>query len=291
MSAALPVSTGDPAPVRPAPKSGDGTIPLAGPIGKAVEGLGDWALFSARAVSGVVRRSFGIREMIRISAEVGVNSLGVVATTGMFIGMVMAVQAYNQFHRIGLETSLGAMIHMTVVKELGPVLAAVMLAGRIGSAMAAELATMRVTEQIDALACLGVDPVRYLVGPRFLACLVMVPLLTVFADLTGLVGSSVISLHVFGIEPYHYWKHSREFVGVWDVMTGLVKAFVFGGTLSLIACHRGFNSRPGAEGVGRAATQAFVFSFVAILAIDFVMALFSNTLYDILWPDGRSKAV
>jgi phospholipid/cholesterol/gamma-HCH transport system permease protein len=291
MSAALPASTGDPAPVRPAPKSDEGGIPLAGPIGKAVEGLGDWALFSARAVSGVARRSFGVREMIRISAEVGVNSLGVVATTGMFIGMVMAVQAYNQFHRIGLETSLGAMIHMTVVKELGPVLAAVMLAGRIGSAMAAELATMRVTEQIDALACLGVDPVRYLAGPRFLACLVMVPLLTVFADLTGLVGSSVISLHVFGIEPYHYWEHSREFVGVWDVMIGLVKAFVFGGALSLIACHRGFNSRPGAEGVGRAATQAFVFSFVAILAIDFVMALFSNTLYDILWPDGRSKAV
>lgn len=291
MSAALPAPAGDPAPVRPAPKSSEGGIPLAGPIGKAVEGLGDWALFSARAVSGVARRSFGVREMIRISAEVGVNSLGVVATTGMFIGMVMAVQAYNQFHRIGLETSLGAMIHMTVVKELGPVLAAVMLAGRIGSAMAAELATMRVTEQIDALACLGVDPVRYLVGPRFLACLVMVPLLTVFADLTGLVGSSLISLHVFRIESYHYWEHSREFVGVWDVMIGLVKAFVFGGALSLIACHRGFNSRPGAEGVGRAATQAFVFSFVAILAIDFVMALFSNTLYDILWPDSRSKAV
>ncbi len=293
MAAILPAPAGDPAPApaRLASRARDLPLPIQGPIGAAFEGLGDWAMFSARAISGVARRSFGVREMIRISAEVGVNSLGVVAITGMFIGMVMAVQAYNQFHRIGLETSLGAMIHMTVVKELGPVLAAVMLAGRIGSAMAAELATMRVTEQIDALACLGVDPVRYLVGPRFLACLVMVPLLTVFADLTGLVGSSLISLHVFQIESYHFWEHSREFVGVWDVMIGLAKAFVFGGALSLIACHRGFNSRAGAEGVGRAATQAFVFSFVAILAIDFVMALFSNTLYDLLWPDGRPKAV
>ena len=118
--------------------------------------------------------------------EVGFRSVPVISITGAFIGMVLAVQAYSQFHNIGLETSMGAFIHMSVVRELGPVLAAVMLAGRVGSAMAAELATMRVTEQIDALACLGVDPVKYLGAPRFLACLVMIPMLTLFADLTGL---------------------------------------------------------------------------------------------------------
>jgi phospholipid/cholesterol/gamma-HCH transport system permease protein len=300
MSTALPAPGGDtgPEPVvagegRAVPTRDGNPAEVAGPgpVATAIEGLGDWAVFSSRAVSGVVRRSFGARELLRIAAEVGVNSLGVVAITGLFIGMVMAVQAYNQFHRIGLETSLGAMIHMTVVKELGPVLAAVMLAGRIGSAMAAELATMRVTEQLDALACLGVDPVRYLAAPRFLACLIMVPLLTVFADLTGLIGSSLITLHVFQVDAHHYWEHSRRFVGVWDVLIGLGKAFVFGGTLALIACHRGFNSRPGAEGVGRAATQAFVFSFVAILAIDFVLALFTNTLFDLVWPEGRPRTV
>lgn len=255
----------------------------------AVFVLGDWALFARRAIAGAVAKGFSFRELIRICAEVGAGSLGVVAVTGLFIGMVLAVQAYSQFHNVGLETSMGAFIHMSVVRELGPVLAAVMLAGRIGSAMAAELATMRVTEQIDALACLGVDPVKYLGAPRFLACLLMIPMLTLFADLTGLVGSSMICLHVFGIDSHHYWQHSRGFVGLWDVSIGAVKATVFGGVLSLIACHRGFHSKPGAAGVGRAATEAFVASFVAIIVIDFVLALFFNTLHDVIWTNAQPK--
>jgi phospholipid/cholesterol/gamma-HCH transport system permease protein len=105
----------------------------------------------------------------------------------------------------------------------------------------------------------------------------------------GLVGSSLICLHVYNIDSFHYWQHSREFVQLWDVMVGLVKAFVFGGVISLIACHRGFHSRPGAEGVGRAATEAFVLSFIAILAIDFVLALFANTVYDLLWPSPSAR--
>lgn len=251
--------------------------------------LGDWALFSARALSGALSRSFRGRELLRVAVEVGYASAGVVAVTGLFIGMVLAVQAYGQFHTIGLETSLGAVIHMSVVRELGPVLAAVMLAGRVGSAMAAELATMRVTEQLDALACLGVDPVKYLVAPRVLACVLLLPLLTVLADLLGLVGSSLICLHVYQIDSYHYWRHTQEFVKVWDVGTGLVKALVFGGVLSLIACHRGFNSRAGAEGVGRAATEAFVWAFVAILILDFFLAMFANTLYGMIWPPTATK--
>lgn len=251
--------------------------------------LGDWGLFSLRALSGIAGRAFGARELLRISVEVGANSVGVIAITGMFIGMVLAVQAYGQFHTIGLETSLGAVIHISVVRELGPVLAAVMLAGRIGSAMSAELATMRVTEQIDALACLGVDPVKYLAGPRVVACILLLPLLTVLADVMGLIGSSLLCLHVYNIDSYHYWRHTREFVAVWDVMVGLGKALVFGGALSLIACHRGFNSKPGAAGVGRAATEAFVISFVAILMIDFVLAMFANTVYALLWPPASAK--
>ena len=251
--------------------------------------MGDWTLFASRAVNGILTHAFGRREFLRVAVEVGTNSVGVVAITGMFIGMVLAVQAYGQFHTIGLETSLGAVIHMSVVRELGPVLAAVMLSGRIGSAMAAELATMRVTEQIDALACLGVDPVKYLVGPRLLACVLLLPLLTVLADVMGLVGSTVICLRVYDIDSYHYWRHTREFVKLWDVFTGLAKSVVFGGALSLIACHRGFNSRPGAEGVGRAATEAFVLSFVAILMIDFVLAMLANSVYSLLWPPASVK--
>lgn len=252
-------------------------------------GLGDWGVFSVRAIGGLSRRSLFARDLLRVSVEVGASSVGVVAVTGLFIGMVLAVQTYSQFHTIGLETSLGAVIHLSIVRELGPVLAATMLAGRIGSAIAAELATMRVTEQIDALACLGVDPVRHLVAPRFLACLAMVPLLTAVADALGIIGSSLICLQVYGIDAHHYWRHTRAFVQVWDVFVGLGKAVVFGGVLSLIACHRGFHSKPGAEGVGRAATQAFVLSFVAIIAIDFVLAMLANSLHELLWPAARAK--
>lgn len=259
------------------------------PFADAAVALGDWSLFAFRTLGGIAGRAFSGRELLRVSVEVGANSVGVVAITGMFIGMVLAVQAYGQFHTIGLETSLGAVIHISVVRELGPVLAAVMLAGRIGSAMAAELATMRVTEQIDALACLGVDPVKYLAGPRLTACVLLLPFLTVLADVMGLMGSSLICLHVYNIDNYHYWRHTREFVKVWDVTVGLVKALVFGGALSLIACHRGFNSKPGAAGVGRAATEAFVISFVAILMIDFVLAMLANTVYALLWPPASAQ--
>jgi phospholipid/cholesterol/gamma-HCH transport system permease protein len=257
---------------------------IAASLADAAVALGDWALFSARAFGGVFRWSFTGRELLRVSFEVGYASALVVAVTGLFIGMVLAVQTYSQFHIIGMETSLGAVIHMSVVRELGPVLAAIMLAGRVGSAMAAELATMRVTEQLDALACLGVDPVKFLVAPRLIACFFLIPLLTVVADLMGLMGSSLICLHVYQIDSYHYWRHTQDYVKVWDVMSGLAKAVVFGLVLTLIACHRGFNSRPGAEGVGRAATESFVWSFIAIIVLDFFLALFANTLYSMIWP-------
>jgi phospholipid/cholesterol/gamma-HCH transport system permease protein len=259
------------------------------PFTEALVAFGDWWVFALRAFAGIVQRSFGVREFLRVAVEVGVNSVGVVAITGTFIGMVLAVQAYGQFHTIGLETSLGAVIHISVVRELGPVLAAVMLAGRVGSAMAAELATMRVTEQIDALACLGVEPVKYLAGPRVLACVMLLPFLTVLADVMGLFGSTLICLRVYHIDSFHYWRHTREFVKVWDVMVGLGKGLAFGSVLSLIACHRGFHSRPGAEGVGRAATEAFVIAFVAILMLDFVLAMLANTVYALLWPPVSAK--
>jgi len=257
---------------------------LLAPAAESFAALGDWSLFAARTISGVFSRAFRRHELLRIAVEVGVASVWVVAITGAFIGMVLAVQVYSQFHTMGLETSIGAMIHVSVIREIGPFLTSVMLAGRIGSAMAAELATMRVTEQIDALACLGVDPVKYLAAPRVVACVLLLPLLTVLADLTGILGSSLICLHVYQIDSYHYWRHTQEHVKVFDVFTGLAKSVVFGGVLSLVACHRGFHSRPGAAGVGRAATEAFVFAFVAIIILDFFLAMFANALNSLIWP-------
>src|SRR5258708_6621383 len=165
---------------------------------------------------------------------------------------------------MGLATRLGSMINITLVRELGPVLAATMLAGRVGCAMAAELATMRVTEQIDALSCLGAHPLHYLVVPRLLACTLLIPLLTVMADFMGIMGAALIVTKIYALEPHFYWAHSSSFVRMADVLMGLIKALFFGAAIALISCHRGLNSQGGAEGVGRASTEAFVASFVAI---------------------------
>jgi phospholipid/cholesterol/gamma-HCH transport system permease protein len=259
-------------------------VGLVGLIYNSITALGDLSIFSTQTLAWMVRRWPSRGTMIPIFYTVGVSSVPVVAITGMFIGMVLAVQSYSQFYSFGMETHLGSIINISVVRELGPVLAATMLAGRVGSAMAAELATMRITEQIDAVAALGTNPVHYLVVPRFLACVLLIPLLTIVADFTGVMGGAFICVEVFRVEGFHYWQHTRDYVGLWDVNTGLIKSMVFGAAIGLICCHRGFSSRPGAEGVGRAATESFVLSFIAILASDFFLSLLFKNLYDYLWP-------
>jgi phospholipid/cholesterol/gamma-HCH transport system permease protein len=258
---------------------------------EALVALGDLSLFAAGALSWLARRRPCRGTLASAGYAVGVRSVPVVAITGLFIGMVLAVQSFVQFHNMGMDTHLGMIINMTVVRELGPVLAATMLAGRVGSAMAAELATMRVTEQIDALGCLGVNPVHYLVVPRFLACVLLIPLLTVLADFMGVMGGALICLQLYHIEPHYYWQNARGFIGLWDMSAGLIKPMFFGAAISLIACHRGFQSSPGAEGVGRAATEAFVLSFVAILALDFFLVMFLNTLFLCFWPSAGMKLI
>jgi phospholipid/cholesterol/gamma-HCH transport system permease protein len=261
-----------------------GLAALGAPISSAVIAVGDLSLFAARMFGWLLRRRPFAHTLAPALYGVGVRSVPVVAITGMFIGMVLAVQAYGQFHQLGLATHLGGIINISVVRELGPVLAATMLAGRVGSAMAAQLATMRVTEQIDALSCLGANPVHYLVVPRFLACVLLIPLLTVMADFMGVMGGALICIQVYHVEAYYYWQHTQSMVGLWDMVTGLIKPTFFGAAIAVICCHRGFHSKAGAEGVGRAATEAFVASFIAILVIDFFLALFLNNLYDFLWP-------
>lgn len=261
-----------------------GTAIMARRLYHSIAELGDLVQFAGQTLAWTVRRRPSPGTLTPVFYTVGVLSVPVVAITGLFIGMVLAVQSYSQFHNLGLSTRLGGIINISVVRELGPVLAATMLAGRVGSAMAAELATMRVTEQIDALATLGTNPIHYLSVPRFLACLLLIPLLTVLADFTGVMGGAFICVDIFGVESFYYWKNSSEFVSMWDVNTGLIKSMFFGAAIALICCQRGFNSKAGAEGVGRAATESFVLSFIAILALDFVLALFFSNLYDYLWP-------
>lgn len=218
--------------------------------------------------------------------QVGVRSLPVVALTGTFIGMVLSVQSYAQFRQLGLETRLGAVINLSLVRELGPVLAATMLAGRIGSAMAAELGTMRVTEQIDALSVMGVNPVKYLVVPRFLACFFMIPILTVMADFMGVCGGFFYSVIILGIDSFHYLDNSAVFVTGFDLISGIAKSIFFGGAIALVSCYQGFNSEGGAEGVGKAATSSFVYSFVSILILDLFLGIAIQNLQDFLYPGG-----
>jgi phospholipid/cholesterol/gamma-HCH transport system permease protein len=257
----------------------------------AIADLGDMSIFALRTFGWIVRRLPARGTLLGSVHDVGVRSVPVVAITGMFIGMVLAVQSYRDFNRLGMATRLGAIINTSIVRELGPVLAATMIAGRVGSAMAAELGTMRVTEQIDALTCLGVNPVHYLVVPRFLACVILTPLLTVLADFMGIMGGAFICLKVYQVEGPYYWLHAREYVGFMDILNGLVKSVFFGSAISLISCHRGFHCRPGAEGVGRAATEAFVISFIVILALDFFLAMFLTNLSTLLSPSDAHKII
>ena len=218
--------------------------------------------------------------------EVGVSSVPVVCITGLFIGMVLAVQSYDTLSQMHFQSHIGSVINGTLVKELGPVLAAVMLAGRVGSAIAAQIGTMKVSEQIDALQALGADPIAYLVVPRFLACVLMIPALTMVAEGVGIFGGWFVSTQFYGVSSHFFWTHSDRFVTAFDVIVGVLKSMSFGAAIAVIACQRGFRCGAGAEGVGRAATESFVSSFIAILAIDFVLALMSIQLLKLLWILG-----
>lgn len=254
----------------------------------AVAEIGGLAQFCARALTWLLMRRPRWSVLVPSFYVIGVSSVPVVAITGTFIGMVLAVQAYHQFALMGLATRLGSVINISLVKELGPVLAATMLAGRVGSSMAAELGTMRVTEQIDALTVLGTNPIAYLVVPRFLACVLLIPLLTLMADFMGVIGGAAVSTQILHVDPYHYWAHSRTYVGALDIFAGVFKSFFFGAAIALISCHRGFHSGAGAEGVGRAATEAFVYSFIAILFLDFCLGVLWNNTYNAIFPESAT---
>ncbi len=215
--------------------------------------------------------------------EVGNRTLPVMVITGLFVGLVLAVQSHDQLAAAGFEQRMGVLVNLTLVTELGPVLAGVMLAGRVGGALTAELGTMNVTEQIDALRVMGASPIRHLVVPRFLACLLLTPLLTFFCDVVGALSGWFIAVVLKGVPNEPYWYYVKDAIEMWDVMVGFVKSVVFGGAIGLIACYKGFHCRAGAEGVGRACTESFVASFIAILVTDFFMATFFQGLYKALY--------
>ncbi len=229
-------------------------------------------------IPGLIRWRTWVRAM-PLLYEVGNRTLPVIIVTGTFVGLVLAVQSYDQLRAAGFEQRMGVLLSATLVQELGPVLAGVMVAGRVGGALTAELGTMRVTEQISALTVMGADPIRQLVVPRFMACLLLTPLLTFFCDLFGSIAGWFVAVVLKDIPAGPYWWYISDAIEAWDVGVGLIKSLVFGGLIGIIACYNGFHCRTGAEGVGRACTESFVASFITILITDFFIGTFLSGVY------------
>ncbi len=250
-------------------------LDMVAAVGRGVIGAcrvaGALALFAADGVSHLLRPPFYWRMFGRALLEIGYFSLPVVALTAIFTGMVLALQSYTGFSRFSAEGAVANVVVLSVTRELGPVLAGLMVAGRIGAAMAAEMGTMRVTDQIDALSTLSTNPMKYLVAPRLAAGVIALPLLVVVADILGVMGGFIVSTMKLGFNAVTYLHNTLDFVQTVDVVSGLVKAAVFGFLIALMGCYQGYNSRGGAEGVGAATTAAVVSASILILAFDYVL--------------------
>ncbi len=246
-------------------KLGDKVFRLLTEMGKVL-------MFLGQTLRWTVSRPFYLKNVLKQMEVIGVNSVPVVLTTAISTGMVLALQSYTGFKRFGAESLIGAVVSLSMTRELGPVLTGLMVAGRAGASMAAELGTMKVTEQIDALTTLATNPMKYLVVPRFVASTVMMFFLTVLGMMIGVTGGYFVGVKVLGTNPTTYYNQSINNTEVTDIWYGLVKALVFGAVVGLIGCYKGFTTEGGAEGVGKATTGAVVISCMLILILDYFLS-------------------
>lgn len=242
---------------------------IVGPL----EELGHFALLALELVRALFLHRPSFRDVTYQLYYIGVKSLSVVLVTGAFTGMVLCAQTFFQFHKVKMDTATLAVVSVSMCAELGPVLSALMVAGRVGAAMAAELGTMRVTEQIDALRTLATHPVDYLVVPRVVSTTIALPLLTVGSITVGILAAFVVGTYLLGIDPVYAYNNMVKYTDATDVMQGIIKATVFGGIIAMIGCYKGLTCREGAEGVGRATTEAVVYASITILISNFFLTL------------------
>jgi phospholipid/cholesterol/gamma-HCH transport system permease protein len=235
------------------------------------EAVGRIAMFTGLAIFHSLRPPYYPRLIARQMVDIGYYSLPVVGLTAIFTGMVLALQSYSGFARFSAESAVATVVVISITRELGPVLAALMVAGRIGASMAAEIGTMRVTEQIDALTTLSTNPYKYLVMPRLLAGIAMMPVLVLVADIIGVFGGYLIGVNKLGFNPAAYLKSTFQFLEFKDVFSGLVKATVFGFIITLMGCYHGYHSRGGAQGVGTATINAVVSALIMILVFNYMI--------------------
>jgi len=251
-------------------------------IGVWLTGLGRLAMMTRDAVGSCLTFKASRRDLLYQIYFIGIKSQAVVLVTGAFTGMVLTAQTYFQFHKVKMDTATLAVVSVSMCDELGPVLTALMVAGRVGAAIAAELGTMRVTEQIDALRTLATHPSDYLVVPRLLASMLALPLLTVESIVLGIGSGYLVGSQLLGIDPVYLWCNMLKYTGDIDIVFGLVKSFVYGGIIALIGCYKGLSCGMGAEGVGRATTEAVVYSSITILIANFFLTLVLQRLFVLL---------
>ncbi len=242
-------------------------------VGEWLDGLGRITLLGKEAITSLLRGRVAWRDLLYQIYFMGVKSQSVVLITGAFTGMVLGAQTYLQFHKVKMDTATLAVVSVSMCSELGPVLTGLMVAGRVGAAIAAELGTMRVTEQIDALRTLATHPVDYLVLPRLLAGHIVLPLLTAEAIAIGIGAAYIVGVHLLGIDPTYSWYNMVKYTGANDVVIGVIKAFIYGGIVALIGCYKGMTCGEGAEGVGRATTESVVYSSITILIVNFFLTM------------------
>jgi len=233
--------------------------------------IGELSIFASRAISHCVRPPFYLRHIGRQMLDIGYYSLPVVGLTALFTGMVLALQSYTGFARFSAEGAVATVVVLSVTRELGPVIAGLMVAGRIGASIAAEIGTMRVTEQIDALYTLSTNPMKYLVAPRIIAGVLTLPLLVIVADIIGVFGGYVVGVYKLDFNAAVYLKQTFDFLEFMDVFSNLVKAAVFGFIITLMGCYHGYRSDGGAQGVGRATTNAVVSASILILVFNYAI--------------------
>lgn len=266
----------------------DLTTRLSKAIKVRLDTVQSYFALAGRAIGFIFARPFYTQDWIQQMDEIGVKSLGIVLLTGFFTGMVLALQSSVSLQAFGATMYIGRLVSASMIRELGPVLAGLMVAGRVGSGIAAQLGSMRVTEQIDALNTLGTDPIKKLVTPRVLAALIMLPVLTVINDFVGILGGNLISTLMIGIPSGLYWRTVWEQIASDgftlrfipnDFVQGITKPFVFGGIISISACFFGLNTTGGTEGVGQATTRTVVFSSILILIVDYFLTQILLTLF------------
>lgn len=244
----------------------------------ALASVGHFSTFAFRSTTACFHGPFYFRQLWRQLLEVGYLSLPVVGLTAIFSGMVLALQSYTGFSRFSAEGAIATVVVLSMTRELGPVLAGLMVAGRVGASMAAEIGTMRVTEQVDALVTLSTNPFKYLMAPRVLAAVITMPFLVLGADAIGVFGGYIVSVYKLGFNSATYIDQTFKFLEMDDVISGLIKAAVFGYIIAVMSCYSGYHSKGGAQGVGQATTRAVVSSSVFILLSNYLLTslLFSN---------------